>query len=80
MRRTSAAITVHAINTTSPLDLVRPGSRVTIVGPGGQTQTGRCVLRLPTHAVLNMGGRFGLPAVANNQNITGVEGARAAGA
>ena len=71
------------MNTTTPAPSVRslfssvkPGSRVTIVNRFGQTSTGRCVMRFSTHAVLNMGGRHGTPAVATDDNIAAVAAPR----
>lgn len=56
---------------------IRPGDAVTVKLPAGigrhgidyQEKTGRAVLCFPTHAVLNMGGRHGTPAVATPDNI-----------
>ena len=55
------------------VDLVRPGSRVTIVNRFGQTRTGRAVMRGPHGWVLNMGGAHGTPAIANDDNIVAVK-------
>lgn len=56
----------------SILDHIRVGDRVTIVNRFGQQHTGRAVMRGPHGWVLNMGGRHGTPAVANNGNIVKV--------
>ena len=45
------------------------GDRVTIVNRFGQSRTGRAVMRGPAGWVLNMGGRYGTPAIATNENI-----------
>lgn len=59
------------------VDDIRVGDRVTIVNRFGQKSTGRAVMR-STHGgwVLNMGGRYGTPAVADSHNIVSVKKAR----
>lgn len=60
---------------------IRVGSRVTILIPAGigrqgieyKEKTGRAVLRGPHGWVLNMGGRYGTPAVASESNIVRVK-------
>ena len=49
--------------------LIAPGDRVTIRTPHGQELTGRVVMKLPTHAVLNGGGKHGKPLVADPRNF-----------
>lgn len=56
----------------SAFDAIRPGSRVTIVNRFGQHSTGRAVMRGPGGWVLNMGGRYGTPAIATPENVTKV--------
>lgn len=64
----------------SLIDSVRAGDRVTILSPNGigrdgveyRERTGRAVMRGPAGWVLNMGGRYGTPAVATTSNITKV--------
>jgi|SRR5215469_13112731 len=59
---------------------IRVGSRVTILVPAGRgrdgieyrQRTGRAVMRGPHGWVLNMGGRYGTPAVATVENIVRV--------
>lgn len=59
---------------------IRPGDRVTILVPNGigrdgiewKEATGRCKLKFSTHAVLNMGGPYGRPGVADEKNIVRV--------
>jgi len=48
------------------------GDRVTIVNRFGQEHSGRAVMRGPHGWVLNMGGRHGTPAIANDQNVVKV--------
>jgi hypothetical protein len=55
---------------------IGPGDRVTIVNRFGQKSTGRAVMLGPAGWVLNMGGRYGTPAIANEENITKVSKAR----
>ena len=47
---------------------IRPGARVTIVTQHGSKLAGRCVMKFPTHAVLNLGGRYGTPGIADESN------------
>lgn len=54
--------------------VIRHGDRVTIVTPQGQKQVGKAVMRGPAGWVLNMGGRSGTPAIANEDNIVEVNG------
>lgn len=56
----------------SILNTIRNGDRVTIVNRFGQKSTGRATLRGPVGWVLNMGGRYGTPAVATEANIVKV--------
>ncbi len=59
---------------TSIVELIDPGDRVTIVDRFGVERSGRATLRnrqLGTW-VLNMGGRYGTPAVADDRNIVRV--------
>jgi hypothetical protein len=58
------------------LDTIRNGDRVTIVNRFGQSHTGRAVMRGPHGWVLNMGGKYGTPAIATEENITRVKHAR----
>jgi len=51
------------------LDLIRFGDKVTIVDRFGQERTGRATLRGPAGWVLNLGGRYGTPAIATPDNI-----------
>ncbi len=53
---------------------VSVGDLVTIRTPQGQTVSGRpnALLMFPTHCVLNLGGRYGTPGVANADNIVAV--------
>jgi hypothetical protein len=48
---------------------LKAGDRVTIINRFGQLFTGRVVMKGPYGWVLNMGGRHGTPAIANDSNI-----------
>jgi hypothetical protein len=54
------------------LDTIKAGDRVTIANRFGQKSTGRAVMRGPGGWVLNMGGKHGTPAVADERNIVKV--------
>lgn len=62
------------------LNQIHPGDRVTIlipngIGPNGpetKKATGRAVMLGPGGWVLNMGGRYGTPGIANEENIVKV--------
>lgn len=62
------------------LSMIRPGDKVTImVHAGGigkhmewKETTGRAVMRGPAGWVLNMGGRYGTPGIADEENIVRV--------
>lgn len=56
----------------SIIDAIRFGDRVTIVNRFGQRHTGTATLRGPHGWVLNMGGPYGQPQVANQDNIVRV--------
>ena len=61
-------------------DNIRAGDRVTIADRFGKLQTGRAVMRSSMGGwVLNMGGRYGTPALADDQNIVRVGGGRSRG-
>lgn len=63
---------------------IKAGSRVTILIPCGigrdgqeyKPKTGRAVMRGPYGWVLNMGGRYGTPAIATVENTLRVSNAR----
>ena len=57
---------------TSILDAIRAGDRVTISNRFGQQHSGRAVMRGPHGWVLNMGGKHGTPAIADDSNIVRV--------
>ena len=57
-------------------DEIRRGDRVTIINRLGQQRTGRAVMLGPAGWVLDMGGRYGTPAIATPQNIIGVRKAK----
>lgn len=59
------------------LDTIRAGDRVTIVNRFGQESTGRAVMPSTYGGwVLNMGGRYGTPAIATDENTIRVTKAR----
>lgn len=66
------------------LATIRPGARVTILVPNGigrngiefKRLTGRAVMPGPSGWVLNMGGRYGTPGIASEENILKVTGGR----
>lgn len=60
------------------INTIRVGDRVTIVNRFGQEQTGRVVMRGPAGWVLNLGGRYGTPGIANASNIVKIRKARGA--
>ena len=55
------------------IDLIRVGDRVTIVDRFGVNRTGRAVMP-SSHGgwVLNMGGRYGTPGIADETNVVRV--------
>lgn len=59
------------------VDAIRFGDRVTIVTPHGQQRTGRAVMRGDYGWVLNLGGRYGTPGIATDENTVKVVPARA---
>ena len=55
------------------IDNIRAGDRVTILTPQGQKRSGRAVMRSSYGGwVLNMGGRYGTPGIADESNIVKV--------
>jgi hypothetical protein len=78
----------------SLINRIRPGSRVTILVPNGQRidhkmgkivqewkeSTGRAVMRSAEGGwVLDMGGKYGTPGLANAENVVAVNGRRSCG-
>jgi len=59
------------------VDSIRAGDRVTIVDRFGVELSGRAVMRGPAGWVLNMGGRYGTPGIASEENTTRVAKPRA---
>jgi len=59
------------------IQCIRPGNRVTIRDRFGQERAGYAVMRGPAGWVLNMGGRHGTPAIANEENIVKITVGRA---
>ena len=68
------------MNATELLASIRPGDRVTILVPNGfgrngqewKQATGRATIVSPGYVALNMGGRFGTPGVATEENLVSV--------
>jgi hypothetical protein len=68
----------------SLVDSIRVGDRVTILVPNGigrdgvewTRKTGRAVMPGPAGWVLNMGGRYGTPGVATDENTVAVKGGK----
>lgn len=73
---TSTAVNLDRIREVQVANL-RPGDRVTILVPNGigrngqewREATGTAVICSGTHATLNIGGRFGTPAVVTPENF-----------
>ena len=57
-------------------DDIKFGDRVTIRNRFGQERTGRATLKGPYGWVLNMGGKYGTPAVATPETIVKVRKGR----
>jgi hypothetical protein len=66
------------------IDTIRHGDRVTILVPAGigrdgqewAEKSGKAVMRGPYGWVLNMGGRYGTPGVATEDNIVRIRRAK----
>jgi hypothetical protein len=52
---------------------LKTGDQVTFRDRFGKDRTGRVVFSFPTHVTLNMGGRYGTPAIADMSNIVKVK-------
>jgi len=65
-----------AFHRESLYSLIRAGKTVSIVTPQGMISTGRAVMRGPAGWVLNMGGRYGTPGIASDENTIYVAGAK----
>ena len=50
------------------IDMIKPGDRVYIMNRFGQVHSGRAVMKGPAGWVLNMGGKYGTPAIADDRN------------
>jgi len=53
---------------------IRPGSKVTIITPHGSKLKGKAVMRGPAGWVLNLGGKYGTPGIADETNVITVSG------
>lgn len=77
--------TPYLTNAAEVMSTIRPGDRVTILIPAGRGMhgqeyreaTGRAVIVSPGYVALNMGGRYGTPGVATEENLVRVKKARA---
>jgi hypothetical protein len=58
------------------LDAIRAGDRVTILDRFGVAHSGRAVMRGPAGWVLDIGGRYGTPGIASEENTIRVRPAR----
>lgn len=58
--------------TAGVVDKIRGGDRVTIMTPQGQQVSGTAVMKGPSGWVLNMGGKYGRPGIATEENIVKV--------
>lgn len=66
------------------LNVIKAGDKVTILVPNGigrngqewKAKIGRAVMRGPAGWMLNMGGRYGTPAIATEKNLVSVNGGR----
>jgi len=56
----------------SLLALAKPGDSVKIVDRFGVVSKGRVVMKFASHVVLNMGGKYGRPAIGDDSNIVGL--------
>ncbi len=52
--------------------LIKPRSRVTIITPHGSKLTGKAVMKGPAGWVLNLGGKYGTPGIATEDNTISV--------
>lgn len=57
------------------VDLARPGDRITIRTRNGQSVTGRATIINRKHGcvVLNLGGRYGTPGIATDDNLVKIK-------
>lgn len=72
------------MNPQTLIELIKPGSTVYFLTPNGigrngtesKPAKGKAVLCFSTHVVVNMGGRYGTPAVITAENIVaaGIQG------
>ncbi len=54
------------------IDSIKPRSRVTIITPHGSKLTGKAVMKGPYGWVINLGGKYGTPAIATDDNTIAV--------
>lgn len=58
---------------------IGPGDKVWIKDRFGKVKAGKVVMRGPAGWVLNMGGKYGVPAIANEGNIVKIVNAKKPG-
>ena len=52
---------------------IRPGDTVTVVDPRGIQRKGKARIVTATHVVLDGGGRYGTPLIADESNVCGIK-------
>ena len=50
------------------IDSIQHGDKVTIITPHGNKLTGKAVMKGPAGWVLNLGGKYGTPGIASDEN------------
>jgi len=50
------------------IDSIKAGDKVTIITPHGNKLTGKAVMKGPYGWVLNLGGKYGTPGIASDEN------------
>jgi len=53
-------------------DRIKPRSKVTIITPHGSKLIGKAVMKGPAGWVINLGGKYGTPAIASENNVIAV--------
>lgn len=77
VKRAGSGVYPASTNGRELIARIRAGSRVTILTPHGQRRSGRAVMRSSEGGwVLNGGGRYGTPLLANERNVVSVSGGK----